>query len=149
MTSTLQRKILFFITLAVITLVGWYTTHPLGTKLTLRDQTFSIELAVTPQEKQRGLGYRDSLAHNSGMLFVYDHPERYGFWMRGMRFPLDFIWINGLVVVDLTPNVEAPANGMPLISLQPKSPVDKVLEVNAGTIDRLGIQIGDSIKITQ
>lgn len=146
---SLKKNVLFLIAFVTILLIGWYSTHPLGTKLTIRDHTFNVELAVTPKEKERGLGYRDSLKPDSGMLFVYDHAEQYGFWMKGMRFPLDFIWINGLVVADLTPNVAPPTNGMPLISLQPKFPVDKVLEVNAGTIERFGIEIGDLVKITQ
>ncbi len=143
-----KKKLIFFIFLITILLIGWYTAHPLGTKLTVRGQTFDIELAVTEQEKQRGLGYRDSLAQNSGMLFIYDHAEQYGFWMKGMRFPLDIIWIKEDIIVDITNNIPNPINdSSQLLSFQPKVAVDKVLEVNAGTVNRLGIQVGDTVDI--
>lgn len=133
----------FFITglivLAIVT-AWYYTRHPLGKKAVINGHMIQLELAVTPAEKERGLGYRDSLATDSGMLFVYQNKDRYGFWMKGMKFPLDFIWIDGNRVVELTENValDAPA-------FAPRVPVDKVLEVNAGTIEQLGVRTGDII----
>jgi uncharacterized protein len=95
------------------------------------------------------LGYRDSLPIDTGMLFVYDHPERYGFWMKGMRFPLDFIWINGNKVADLSPNILQPvSDAVQPVSLAPAVPADKVLEVNAGVIESLGIRVGDLVQFS-
>jgi uncharacterized membrane protein (UPF0127 family) len=54
----------------------------------------SVEVADTPAERGRGLSGREMLPENSGMLFVFDTPGRYGFWMYGMKFPLDIIWID-------------------------------------------------------
>ncbi len=121
----------------------YYVRHPIGTKAMINGHTIRLTLAVTQIEKERGLGYRDSLASDAGMLFVYDHPERYGFWMKGMRFPLDFIWINGNTVADLSQNV---ATNTPAFA--PRVPVDKVLEVNAGVVESLGIRIGDLVQFT-
>ena len=118
----------------------YYIRHPIGEKAIINGHTIRLELAVTEAEKEKGLGERDTLASDSGMLFVYDHPERYGFWMKGMRFPLDFIWINGNTVADLTQNV---STGAPAFA--PLVPADKVLEVNTGVIDQLSIKIGDLV----
>lgn len=126
----------------------FYLRHPFGTKIIINGHSFNTELAVTESEKERGLGYRDKLAPDSGMLFVYDHPDRYGFWMKGMHFPLDFIWINGNLVADITTNVQTVAAGQPLPTYQPKVPVDKILELNAGIVAKYGIKTGDLVRIT-
>ncbi len=81
------------------------------------------------------------------MLFVFNRPDKYEFTMRGMEFPLDFIWINGDKVVDLTPDISPPAPGAVSINITPGSPADYVLEVNAGTINKLGINIGETVII--
>ena len=105
------------------------------------------EAAVSRQKQYQGLSDRTSLAENSGMLFVFRQPARYYFTMRGMEFPLDFIWISGNKVVDLTANVAQPTGGKKPVLISPDQPVDMVLEVNAGTIDRFKIAVGDSVKI--
>lgn len=134
--------IIFLISLLLFTLC-YYFRHPIGETVIINGHQIHVELAVTEAEKEKGLGYRDSLAPNSGMLFVYDHPERYGFWMKGMRFPLDYIWVNGNKVADLTQNVSVSAP-----AFSPHVPADKVLEVNAGVINRFGIKIGDLVQLS-
>ena len=121
--------------------LSYYIRHPVVKKAIINGHEIRLLLAVTDSEKQKGLGYRDSLPINSGMLFVYQNKDRYGFWMKGMRFPLDFVWINGNTIVDLTEKVatDAPA-------FAPHVPVDKVLEVNADVIESLGIHIGDPVQ---
>lgn len=123
-----------------------YWRDPLGVKLTIGAHTYYVETAVTDAEKEKGLGYRDSLKSDHGMLFIYDHPEQYQYWMKGMRFPLDFIWISNKTVIDITKNVHPTTDGQ-LPVYTPRLPVDKVLEVNAGVVDTDNIKIGDIIKI--
>lgn len=86
---------------------------------------------------------------NEGMLFLYDTPAQYGFWMRGMNFPLDFVWLQDKTVVELDENIPTPSTGVAIPSVIPNVPIDMVLEVNAGTIHRLNIQVGDTIKFFQ
>lgn len=111
----------------------------------MNGHTFLLELALTPEEKQRGLSGRDSLPQNHAMLFPYDHKELYGFWMKDMRFPLDFLWIDGNTIVDITKHVPAPTGSTQPVSLQPGKPVDKILELNAGVADSIGAKIGDTV----
>ena len=78
------------------------------------------------------------------MLFVYDHPSCYGFWMNKMFFPLDFVWVSGETVVDLTKNVPFPKNGK-VESCAPKIKCDRIIEINAGEIEICGVKVGDKI----
>ncbi|MGB2695882.1 MAG: DUF192 domain-containing protein [Dehalococcoidia bacterium] len=107
------------------------------------------EVARTEQERQLGLGGRDQLARHGGMLFTFTEDARHTFWMRGMRFPLDFIWIaaDG-TVAEITANVPPPGAGTPdsdLQLLQPVVPVRYVLEVNAGVVAAGAVAVGDAV----
>ena len=132
--------------LLIILIIGGQSIvqlHELGQSIDviLRENYQSV---VACQEMKEALERMDS-----GMLFVYDHPERYGFWMKGMRFPLDYIWINGNKVADLSRNIPQPASDTATpVTLAPSIPVDKVLEVNAGIIDRFDIKVGDLVQLS-
>lgn len=102
---------------------------------------FDIEIAKTSYEKQTGLMYRRSMEKNQGMLFVYPNERpRPGFYMKNTYIPLDLIYIDAeYKIVDFNENTE-PLNETPLPS---KAPAKYVLEVNAGTVDNLGLELGD------
>ncbi len=142
----MKAKILFLIALMSIGLLLYYRIHPLQAKVRIRGAIIRVDVAATELQKQKGLGGRTSLAENEGMLFPYDHKEQYNFWMRGMLIPLDFVWIDGKVVADLTEHVQPPRNGENPVIVKPAVPVDKVLEVPAGTISRLEIVRGDTVE---
>ncbi len=113
-------------------------------------QTLFVEVARTSDQITRGLGQRDSIG-SDGMLFVLPGKSIPSFWMKDMRFDLDFIWLNENTVVDLTENVSAqrgePENRLKVYS--PSVPVTHVLEMKAGDIKRRGIRIGDIWKFTR
>ncbi len=102
-----------------------------------------IALAATPQEQELGLGERDSLKPNQGMVFIFAEPGSYSFWMKGMRFPLDLVWINQKKVVGVSANVPAPhsPSESPVI-VSPPEPIDRVLELPAGRAEAYGITSG-------
>ncbi|EKD90907.1 MAG: hypothetical protein ACD_30C00066G0001 [uncultured bacterium] len=107
-------------------------------------------MADNPQARQKGLGGRLSLASDSGVLFVFDKPDQYRFWMKGMNFPLDFIWVRDGTVVELLPNVSSPQPGMRdemLPVFGPSVEIDQVLEVNSGFINSNNIKIGDKVEL--
>jgi uncharacterized membrane protein (UPF0127 family) len=66
--------------------------------------------------------------------------------MKGMRFPIDIIWINDNKIVDISKNVPVSTNSI-LFTYAPKEPVNQVLELNAGVSNRYNFQIGDSVTI--
>jgi hypothetical protein len=105
-----------------------------------------VEVAQTSAEVQKGLSGRLSLDQDKGMLFLFTKADIYSFWMPDMHFPLDIVWISsGKKVVGVSANVSNdfdPANPK---FYRPPSPVQYVLEVNAGFAAKTGIKIGDSV----
>ncbi len=129
--------------------VWYYLKYPLTSSVTIRNQKIFVEMAVTESEKRNGLSSRKNLPHNQGMLFLMGEPAYHGFWMKDMKFPLDFIWIRDKAVVDITENVPHPVDGNPPANIKPRDPADKVLEVNAGIIKQLEIQVGDIVNFNR
>ena len=110
------------------------------------EMTVRAEVAMTPERRGRGLSGRTSLPEDAGMLFVFEQEQRPAFWMRDMLFSLDFIWISADGrVVDLTLDVPPPAPASRLPTYQPAEPVLYMLEVNAGVVQRFGVQVGDAV----
>lgn len=108
----------------------------------------NAEVADQPEKMQLGLGGRKSLAKNQGMIFLFPSPQKPYFWMKGMEFPLDFIWINQNRVVDLLEEVPVPEPGTPDENLQlitPEASATAVLEVNAGFAKEHRVKIGDTV----
>jgi uncharacterized membrane protein (UPF0127 family) len=106
-------------------------------------------VAATAAAKARGLSGRATLPRGEGMLFVYDEARRLSFWMRGMRFALDMVWIRDGRVAGVTRGVPAPSasSGTPLY---PSSgAVDHVLEVPAGWAVRHDVGAGAPVAISR
>lgn len=119
--------------------------------LQIKSITFKVEVADTPTRRSKGLGGRQGLEELEGMLFIFDKVDKHPFWMKGLTFPLDFIWIRDDAIVDILPNIKPPQKGLPDSSLPiytSKVAADKVLEVNAGTSQKYDIKAGDLIKLT-
>ena len=103
---------------------------------------FDAELAITPQQQQQGLMYRRDMAADASMLFIY-RPERVvSMWMRNTMIPLDMLFIaaDGRVV-----KIVERAVPLSLKTISSDRPVRAVLELNGGTVARLGIQTGDRV----
>lgn len=123
--------------------------HPvLENKIKIGDTIINIEVADTAAERNKGLSGRDSLASDSGILFVFPTEKKYQFWMKEMKFPLDFIFIRNGKIVDLLPNIppSSPAQqdqNLPIY--EPIVPINMMLEVNSGFALSHNIQIGDMV----
>jgi uncharacterized membrane protein (UPF0127 family) len=103
---------------------------------------FSIELALSPQQQEQGLMFRRTLAADAGMLFDFGDSHVASFWMRNTLIPLDMLFIaaDGRIA-DLHERA-VPLSEDPIES---KVPVRAVLELNGGTVARLGIRLGDVV----
>jgi len=111
---------------------------------------FTVELATTTLAEARGLSFRASLAEGTGMLFTFS-PGVQNFWMKDMNFPIDIIWIASGKVAGFVQDA-MPQPGVALWNLTVyTSPdgVDRVLEVNAGTVAKDSIAIGNSVVFSQ
>lgn len=104
-----------------------------------------FEIADNDAERMQGLSDRESLPEDTGMMFVFGEPGIYPFWMHGMHFSLDMVWISGDTVVDVvtlpppTSGASMPARHIPFMN------ADRVLELNAGEAERLGLTVGSTV----
>lgn len=105
-------------------------------------KAFTVELATTPREMQVGLMFRQSLAPDAGMLFVYPSDQQVAFWMKNTVIPLDMLFIAGDGHVRRIVERTIPLSTTPIPSVDE---VRAVLEVNGGTAERLGIKPGDVV----
>jgi uncharacterized membrane protein (UPF0127 family) len=111
-------------------------------RVSLGQVTVQAEAVRTPERLYLGLSNRSELPEGRGMFFFMPRKEVQTFCMRGMRLPLDLIWISEGRVAGLTRNVPATFPG-DLIS---PAPVTHVLEVPGGFADRHGIKEGDRVR---
>jgi uncharacterized protein len=115
------------------------------TELEINGIKIEAEVADTFLSRMRGLSGRKNLAENKGMFFIFGDSSARSFWMKDMNFPIDIIWINGDKVVGFAENAPVPdEKGIP--SFRSPEAVNKVLELPAGSVKRIGIKIGDEIK---
>lgn len=108
---------------------------------------FSVQIAKTQTEREKGLMFVQKMEKNSGMLFVFEKEDIYSFWMKNTPIPLDMIWLdkNGKVVF-IKENAEPCKNSYcPIISSDKKAKY--VLEINAGLCEKYNIKPGDAAKI--
>jgi uncharacterized protein len=109
--------------------------------------TVLADIAGDAESRQRGLSGRESLDEGEGMLFLLanDSPS---FWMKGMRFPIDIVWIKDGRVVDVTAGVRPPAGtNEALATYSPDRPANRALEVNSGWAARHGVARGDRVRV--
>lgn len=103
------------------------------------EHRFRVELAITPQERARGLMFREHLDANAGMLFLFDQMEVQSFWMKNTKIPLDMLFLDEEgMIVGIVENAEP----LSLTSRSVGLPSRYVLELNGGTSRRLGIEAG-------
>jgi uncharacterized membrane protein (UPF0127 family) len=119
--------------------------------ISINGKDVTVEVVATEPARQKGLGKRESLKEDAGMLFVFDSkPVSPIFWMKDMLIPLDIIWITNGKIVQINKSVPAPAPDTPDSKLDKLStiyPVDYVLEVNAGFSEKNNISVGDAVTL--
>lgn len=112
-----------------------FATTPSGT-------TLSLEVTRSVADRARGMMGRRSVPPGTGMLFIFDQPDRHTFWMKGCLIPLDIVWLDArgevVDVAEKAPPCEAP----PCPSYEPKAPARYVIEVGAGRARELGMVPG-------
>lgn len=122
--------------------------EPMETALVLMPggQELLVELAVTTDQRSRGLMFRDELPAGQGMLLLFPDSGFRAIWMKNVRFPLDLVWLDrDHRVVHLERNVPpCPAEPCPdYYSLRKAS---AVLELNAGAAELLGLETGQRLE---
>lgn len=106
-------------------------------------QTYNVEVASTPEEREIGLMNRNHLDSNTGMFFIFQNVSEVSFWNKNTLIPLDIIWILDNKVKGIS-SLRAISNGS--LSVSSPTPVSYVLEIPAGTALRNGIHIGSIVE---
>jgi len=103
---------------------------------------FQVELATDNAQREQGLMYRQSMAPDAGMLFIYDRSQPVAMWMENTYIPLDMLFIaaDGHIV-----NIRQRAVPHSRENIASTGPVKAVLELNGGTVSRLDIKVGDKV----
>ncbi len=109
----------------------------------INDKQFLVEVAQSDAQKSLGLSGREGLNQNAGMLFVFNKPSKQFFWMKGMKFTIDIVWIDeNKKIVGFVEN--AKPEDYPETYPSPQN-VAYVLEIGSGEVKKQGIKIGDGV----
>ena len=119
-----------------------FETSPLTIVTATGRHDFTVELALTPQQRAQGLMFRRSLAADAGMLFDFGSPEKVAMWMKNTLIPLDMLFIKSGGIIA---NIASGTAPLSLVTVPSNGPVRGVLEIRAGTAARLGIRPGDRV----
>lgn len=103
---------------------------------------FNVEIASDPEARAQGLMFRQEMAANAGMLFLYPQDQAVAFWMKNTYLPLDMIFIaaDGSIT-QIVKNAQPFSENL----IPSDRYVRGVLEVNAGITNQLDIQVGDHV----
>lgn len=117
------------------------------TLVSLGGVNVTASLSTTPDSQSKGLSIKDSLNENEGMLFIFESPQKYSFWMKDMKFPIDIIWINSTgKIVHIEKNLSPCYLLLPCPSYAPKNDSLYVLEVVSNFTNKFGVSVGDSVE---
>ncbi len=123
------------------------TSEPQSTVTLPNGVAYKVEIAATDADRIKGLMFRENLPDDRGMLFIFDGVEFHAFHMKNTLIPLDIIWLNReFEIIYFVENVP-PCRREPCESYMPFAKASYVLELNANTITRQKLQIGDKLRV--
>ena len=106
----------------------------------------AIDVVSTPQDRSRGLMFREQLGEREGMWFVFEESSPYSFWMKNTLMPLDIVFVDEhMAIVDI---IQAdPCQQDPCPTYTPKASARYVLEVNQNFTARAGVKAGNRVTV--
>ena len=130
-------------------IMGFHAITITAAESTLKRQQFQVgahrldaELALTAEERQRGLMFRESLAENKGMMFQFSHADHYCMWMKNTLIPLSIAFIDeqGKII-----NIEEMQANSEQTTCA-KSKARYALEMNSGWYSQRQIMVGQKVE---
>ena len=137
--------------LAIITIVSALSAcsvQAAGTTVELKGHKFDVEIVDNPETRARGLMFRDSMAADHGMLFLFDRADPQAFWMKNTRIPLDILYFDENYKLVSVQERVPPCRSDPCSVYPSSGPAKFVLELNSGTTEKLGVKPGDVLTVT-
>ncbi|PSM49289.1 DUF192 domain-containing protein [Chroococcidiopsis sp. CCALA 051] len=120
---------------------------PIEAYLVMQARKIELEVARTPEQVAAGLRFRSSLPLNRGMLFVVSQPKPVKLWMKDVLVPLDIIFIRNGTIASFVKNAPPCPRWKSCPIYDSVKPVNYVLELPAGSANRLGIQPGRKLDV--
>jgi len=158
MTTEMNKAVQIFLAIIIVTVfifLCWQISglwlekevdYKVG-KACINSNCFAIEFAENDFQIRKGLMFRESLADDNGMLFVFDKEAIYPFWMKNTKIPLDIIWINkNKKIIFISENTQ-PCKNINCPQVNPQKDAKYVLEINSGLCQKFNIKIGNEVKI--
>ena len=137
-------SIILFILLSIL-IITYKNNKDFPKEACINNRCFSLEVASTTSEREKGLMFRDNLLLNRGMLFVFEKSGKYSFWMKNTLISLDIIWISkDNEIVHIESSV-LPCKTDFCPSYSPSSSAFYVLEINSGLSSKYNLKEGDKI----
>jgi|SRR5579872_6318986 len=140
------RRHLIVLALLLVALPAWalekFDTSELTIMTADGPHKFTIELALTDAQMEQGLMFRPSMPADHGMLFDFKAPTKVMMWMKNTIIPLDMLFLDerGRVI-----DIHEQAVPYSTDVIAAKTPARYVIELNGGTVARLGIKPGDQV----
>ena len=152
--SFFKKTALGFLSLAILSFIVFWVTIQKDTPFSKGQTEITIPISIghkqlkalladTPAKQEKGLGGRDGLSNDEAMLFLFDIPAPYGFWMKDMRFTIDIFWLDVSKKIIFIKEQVLPASYPEIFT--PTAPAKYVLETNSGFAKENSIKIGDTV----
>lgn len=123
--------------------------HASGPYVVLDGHRFRIEIAADEPSRERGLMFRENMPADHGMLFIFDDAQVRTFWMKNTPLPLDILYFDQdyklVSVQQRVPSCLNSGNNCPVYPSD--GAAQYVLELNAGTADKIGVKPGDVLSV--
>lgn len=116
---------------------------PTADRICFDNNCFTVEVVSSPEDRARGLMFRESLPADQGMLFLFEEEKVYPFWMKNTLIPLDIIWLDAEKEVVFISEETPPCEADPCPVYNPGAAALYVLEINAGQAAAQGIEVGE------
>lgn len=117
-----------------------------GPKVCTSTTCFKVEIADTPKTREIWLMNRTSLEKDRGMLFVFQAPGIFAFWMKNTLIPLDMLRMDQNYKIVYIQNSAQPCTADPCPSYNPWTQANYVLEIKWWVAEELGVKVGDSME---
>lgn len=143
--TNIMLFIFAFLTIFFISIILFWPHKTERKNVLLNNHTYNVVLAKTAKAHVQGLMFKKELAENDGMLFFFPISAKHSFWMKNTYISLDIIWFDTQKeVVHIAKNCQ-PCKKLVCESYTPQMSAKYVLELNAGTADKINLKIGDKI----
>ncbi|PKM29808.1 MAG: hypothetical protein CVV07_08935 [Gammaproteobacteria bacterium HGW-Gammaproteobacteria-11] len=142
-----MRQLLCLLGLSLILLCGHATADERKLVVELAGERMLLERVADPESRRQGLMGRAKLADDEGMLFDFPPGTRPAIWMRNMVIALDLVYLDGQArITHIFSNVP-PCETMPCQVYQADRSLRFVLELAAGSVQRLNLEVGQQLDL--